>query len=79
MGGTSAEQSSILEVREIAQCVEAELEEERFCRHISVGSAGRRTARARCDQAGATQIADQVARNFLAEKRRQSARVIGWK
>jgi len=54
---------------------EAELQQELFRRDVGIGRAGRRAARTGCDQAGAAQMADQVAADLLAEY----ARVIGWK
>jgi hypothetical protein len=68
-----------LEIRQVAQRVETELQQECFRGDVGVGRAGRRAARSRGDQACAAQMADQVARNFLAEKLGSSARVIGWK
>jgi hypothetical protein len=66
-----AEQTSVLErleVGQIAQRVEPELEQEFFRGDIGVGRARRRAARAGRDQAGAAQIADQVAADLLAEE-----------
>ncbi len=69
-----AEQPGILErleIRQITQRVKPELQQEFFCRDVSVGRARRRAARTGCNQLGAAQMTDEIAADLLAEEGRK--------